>query len=196
MMLIAMPKSAGTSLSFTLARLHGLLYGTKKVPVSEKITEDLIFYFLNDKVLFHLHIFPTPENVGILKEYRKVVLLRNPDDAFHAVERGVRAFVHSPDVLKKDTVEFFYGFYEGWVKEKNENTLIVFYEDLIRNPKKVVNEIEDFWDLPISKKVKLAKKRYTRSKARNLFRRVYLFLRRFKTLRVLRKMVYPRGYIS
>ena len=199
MLLIAIPKSASTSLMDTLGRLHKLpatqtSYRNKHYPVPRELSPLLTDYhsdlrefavedieqFTAPDAFHKQHVPPTRHNLELLRTKKKVVLLRNPEDIIEAYARATRVGIAKPigglsraSSAKKrkalaDTLGItadLYFFYDGWVRERQEKpayTHIVFYGDLMQNPKRVVNMVEAFFGLPLSPSVKLSKKRYSR----------------------------------
>ena len=110
MLLIAQPKSASTSLAYTIARMNNLkcrvgIPKTKNDIRCNGFTEIQRFhdnmikrsnsFFLQvvkgRKTLFKEHILPTPEHLkslnNLVRKHRIVILLRNPEDSFDAYRR-------------------------------------------------------------------------------------------------------------
>ena len=82
-------------------------------------------------------------------------------------------------------------FYDGWINNIDNKTLLIFYKDLIENPKRTINKIEEFYGLNRSKKVKLPKMNYSRSGAMNLQRKIFIQFRKIKLLRNMRNNYFP-----
>jgi len=188
--LIRMPKCAGTSLMDTLSKLHDIDFNKF------------------DKG----HLFPYKNNIKSVKSHKKIICLRYPKEIKPAIQKGMDNFIHNPNTLdnlgcvahnfnieiwgknklNKDIDEFFESFYRGWLKNVDEDSLIVTYDELINNPKKIINRIEEFLELPKSKKVVLAKRRYTKSKIMKFFRLIYAYLRSVPLLRRIRRKISRR----
>ena len=114
MLIIAIPKSASSSLTETLCEIHGLtnatadineLFAKQSVPgVSllfryhslPQIDEELAERVLGDeKQIYKLHMFPTEQNKRLVEGRKKVVLLRRPEEIVLAEKRAQEAYIHS-----------------------------------------------------------------------------------------------------
>ena len=110
MLIISIPKSASTSLLTTLARLHKtdgiqLFFKNYIIPVDYqqlgKYHSDLREYGSTDAAIFFdtikiykQHIPPTDNNLGLLKNKKKVILLREPKDIVMAYYRADKKLLH------------------------------------------------------------------------------------------------------
>ncbi|MEA3497054.1 MAG: sulfotransferase domain-containing protein [Bacteroidota bacterium] len=135
--------------------------------------------FSNETKIFKQHLPPTVNNIERLKSTKKVVLLREPDEIIQSYKRsfnknlssGLKRFegVETDDEwikeasksgLKED-LDFFYN---KWKSEEGKNTMIIYYKDLMSDAKKVINQIESFFDIPLTKKkFSLSKVRYSQT---------------------------------
>ncbi len=105
MLIIAIPKSASTSLMSTLGYLHDLpatqdfSFRNNSIPDKSRkihtvhsdireLTPELVDKFVSKKSFFKQHIFPSTNNMKLLESHRKVVLLRDPNDILKAYLRG------------------------------------------------------------------------------------------------------------
>jgi len=175
MLLIALPKSASTSLCHSLGKITGKLatrldkLGTKVneynlLPHTDlvKLNVDLIKKFGSKDVFYKQHIAPIDFNIRLVKTLKYVVLIRNPEDAW-------KAYFRQPDLAKHlnrvDTIKAktqFIDLYEKYIV-LSRNQLCVRYKRLISRPYVYVNEILEYWELPqrVDKNFKLLKYRYT-----------------------------------
>jgi hypothetical protein len=195
MLIIAIPKSASTSLMDTLGKLHKKpAYQKSKLverhPVStefkfihkyhrdmKEIDENLVKKWESDKDFYKQHILPTINNMELLKNTKKIILLRSADNVIYGYKRERDKFsdkyrrrefkfCKSDEQWLKKAKEI--GLYDDLIKfnelwEKNDSDkLIVYYDDLIKEPKKEINRIEEYLGLPVSNNVKLSRMRYTR----------------------------------
>lgn len=201
MLIIAIPKSASTALIKTIGKLHGLateqtFFGDSPIPRSYRI----LWYFHSDmrelsvqqaksfsdkRCFFKQHVPPTKNNISLLSNAQKVILLRSPEDVIAAYWRGTKTGVH-------DRLEGFEGlqtlgqwmskaidtgllsdlehFYTTWKNQESETTLIIMYEELMNDPTWVVRRIESFFNLPDTEgRIELVKARYSRISARSIF---------------------------
>ena len=129
----------------------------------------------NHKDIFKQHIPPTKNNLEIItgEKVKCLILLRDP-------ENSVRAYKHANSrraKLIKDKNDFknklkeMKKFHDDWAQLKSRpNVKVVYFEDLILNQKRVLNEILDFFGMPRDnrKNMVLDKKRYTGIGLRNL----------------------------
>ena len=210
MLIIAIPKSCSTSLMTTLGDLHGLLakqlsfspdVSHKDYPILSKLHYDqseltpvLVDQFMAPDHIYKQHVVPTAHNLSLLKDRKKVVLLRDPLEIVLSYRRWLMTGLSSPklkhhvnlmqlfgDDLSEDAwlrlaernglLEELRRFHNTWAEQKDEKLLLQ-YCDLVANPKSVVNQIEDYFSLSLSNRVQLAKQRYTRSRVRNLIFRL------------------------
>ena len=139
-------------------------------------TED-VAYFSQPDFLYKQHIVPTDENIRKLKALKKVVLLRNPYDIILAYRRGTLKGIHGKKMdfdksesegewlekaEKSGLLLELKHFERAWRDAVDEHTLLIEYQDLMKETHKIINRIERFWNLPVtSKPVKLSKKRYS-----------------------------------
>ena len=198
MLIVAIPKSASTSLMETIGKLHEIPSyqdfsfknnvrpsHCKYIHSLHSDVRDLSLsqgdMFNKKTTLYKQHIFPSENNLAILNNQKKVVLLREPNDVVLAYRRGVISKVHNPlpgyskKLSEKEWIElsdsnglladleFFYNRWRQENRKKKGNSLVVNYEDYIADSKKVINKIESFWELPLTnKEVKPLRVRYSR----------------------------------
>lgn len=197
MLIIAIPKSASTSLMDTLGRIHKIsaqqlfkseLPLPKEISILHKFHSDMREYskqeieiFTQNNRIYKQHIPPTKNNLSLLRNKKKVILLRNCDEIicayWSAINSGISKKRNEKEFLEVSSKEEWINasrktglyddlkfFYSGWLKESNnKNCLIVTYNQLIQNPKKVINEIENFFNLLISKDfIEISKKNYSK----------------------------------
>jgi hypothetical protein len=118
MLILALPKSASSSLASTLGRLHGLPDLTVEtrsrfLPLlafpeqvrefgamarlhleAQEIAPEVLDAIRRPGVIHKYHFPPTARNQDLLHGVRKVILLRNPADVVRAYWRGERAGTH------------------------------------------------------------------------------------------------------
>jgi len=197
MLIVAIPKSASTSLLKTFGVLHGIEsvqdFSIKDYKAPEgasilnsihsdlrEITGELADRFSDEETLYKQHIFPSENNLSLLKNVKKVVLLRDPEEIVLAYYRGAHKKVHtllegySLSFTQEEWIEKsrqdglmneLHFFHDRWLKEEDQNTLIIWYKDLLNKPKEVVNSMESLFGLkPTDGDVVLARERYSRRK--------------------------------
>ncbi|HOQ05477.1 MAG TPA: sulfotransferase domain-containing protein [Anaerohalosphaeraceae bacterium] len=149
MLIIAMPKSASTSLLTTLCRLHGMEDRTRMIRrhylVDLPIASDYSVFFLmhadmrelDSKVLSlltqtdnfcKLHLPPTENNQCLLRAHKKVILLRRPEGVIGAYKRG-----EDTGVFPMKSLDFvFCVSEEEWLRKARQTGLLkqmqMFYE--------------------------------------------------------------------
>ena len=146
------------------------------------LSEDITQEFMDHEKIYKQHISPTKNHLKLLRDCKKVILLREPEEIIAAYYRADRKKLHKPRPEFQDckTIEDWKNrahqnglledlnwFYSQWLKEScnyPENNLVINYSELINDPKQAINKIEVFYNLPISKNVKLEKERYSRIK--------------------------------
>jgi len=131
--------------------------------------------------IWKFHVPPTLQNLSVFVPYKKVILLRDPKESIYSwrrtalkLNRKIAGIPFDKSFLSKSEEDWvkkadqegllleLERFCRGWGKHK-ENALHIDYNDLLKHPKKTVNKVEEFFGLPITKKVSLPKVRYTRS---------------------------------
>ena len=134
------------------------------------------------------HIPPTKNNLEVFSKGKKVILLRDVNEVIASWRRttllkgsplkGFSPF-KDPIFLEKNEDEWIHQaemsglldelrrFKEGWEKH-TQNALHITYNQLLHDPQNTVNSVEEFFGLPLTKKVVLPKKRYTRGERTNV----------------------------
>lgn len=157
MLLIAQPKSASSSLVKTLAKVTGG-YGhvsMKKEPGAVYLhryselnkyhtttclrpKEKLRAWSEDRKNFWKEHILPDDENVKYIRE-KYVVLLRRIEDSVDSYRRfGEKHMIN----VNLDKIERNLKSYQkGWLEKKSSKILVIWYDDLILDYKKVMKKI-------------------------------------------------------
>lgn len=112
MLIIAMPKSASTSLLHTLGDLYDLsaYQDVEKLKLKSSIKEfeilgnfhsdckeidkKLVEKWIGGESFYKQHVIPTENNLALLKKHRKVILLREPDEIILAYKRAQEKDIH------------------------------------------------------------------------------------------------------
>ena len=197
MLIIAMPKSASSSLLHTLADLHGLekpdftqlwlsLSFSGEFPVFHRqhgysmreLDDSAVNAILKPNIICRAHILPSRNNQDLLRNKKKVVLLRDPVDVVMAYRRGTVNGTHRMQSVmdfagcqsEEDWLERaqrnglmrdIVGFYRGWLRHEGEK-LAISFDELVSHPTEAINKIEEYFALPQSKSVQLKKYNYSR----------------------------------
>lgn len=141
MLIVAIPKSASTSLATSLCELHGLtnvtahinqefkhrqpegvqfLHNYHALPVIDRQLAERVY--ADESVLYKLHVFPNEQSLKNLRGRKKVVLLREPEQIVMAEKRAIESLIHSRrDEFADCTTE------EEWLQRAKE---IGLYQDL------------------------------------------------------------------
>ncbi len=205
MLIIAVPKSASTSLIETLGKTQKIkalqeFFLEGSIPESSNVihtlhsdirelSEEDVSLFSAKNVFYKQHIFPTVNNIELLQNVKKVILLRDPEDILKAYLRGANKRYNAlptgyskelsqeelyqkacEDGFLKD-IQFFYN---EWQKQAiSEVTLFINFDDYVNNTTAVVQKIEAFFNLPrTNNSVQAVKARYSReTKTRKRIRR-------------------------
>jgi hypothetical protein len=154
MLLIAQPKTASTSLAFTLGRigkLRVMAYNNRKMNdiinsesrtiaryhhnVFEKSSAYIQVTMQHRNILYREHIFPTHDHLQKIKSVNEnfIVLLRNP---LHSFDCYQRINIRNIEIKKE-----LYYFYKGFKHYKNNNMLIIYYGDLVLRYEKTMVKI-------------------------------------------------------
>ena len=196
MLIIAIPKSASTSLMKTLGQLHQLpaqqeyQLDTLAAPAGSRVLHQYhsdmgeltlaeVDKWTAADQIFKQHVFPSPNNLALLRDHPKVVLLRDPEEIALAYRRGAHKRVHpllNGFTLEMSETEWLAqarriglladldAFTERWLEHSlPDKTLFLRYEDYVANPKASINAAERVFGLPITQEsVTAAKARYSR----------------------------------
>lgn len=179
MLLIAIPKSAGTSLVNTIGKIcnikvsEGIGKGKYDIDCEDyyeiqkyhSIVPERSSEFLNKTTkskyeIFREHLLPTNRHLKILEKINRriIILLRNPEDIIDCYKRMKKSSLINFDLLNKD-INNFYNSYFNWEYDKK---LIIFYDDLIKKYNHTMDKIFTFWALKKPKKnISLLRKNYT-----------------------------------
>lgn len=195
MLIVAIPKSGSTALMATLGSLHKIeakqnfSFSENKIPASShfihknhsdirELNPQVVSKFNEQNRLYKQHVFPSENNLNLLRKTKKVVLLRKPKEVVKAYRRGAQKKIHNKlegfprDASEKEWIDKADDvgllddlkiFHEKWKAEaESKNTLLIQYEELVDKPTETINKIEEFYELPVHDNVKLKKKRYSR----------------------------------
>jgi hypothetical protein len=170
MLIIAQPKSASTSLLYTLSSMlkARTCHGTKRQShdilnqgydrlqfyhtlIFERSPLDIKNMVLNKKVVYREHLVPNERNLRILDKYNNyIVLLRNPEDSYN---NYVRITGKEEKKLLKELTDFNVK-YRRYLEDKD--ILVVNYEDLVLDYVNTIIKIKRYWK--INSKIKLLEK--------------------------------------
>lgn len=177
MLLIAQPKSASTSLLFTLAKMmhvkpiKGLKLKTDSIRYKEflelqkyhtliyKKTNKTVGMMINDKTkLYREHLVPTEHNLRMLKNYSNyIILLRSPEDSYLNYKRLLAKKGQGNIQILRDLKLFFIRYIEFYL---GKGLLVIFYDDLVLNYQKTMKRITAYWNIK-AKIINLQKRKYT-----------------------------------
>jgi len=194
MLIVAIPKSCSTSLASTFANINNLVFiQTKKKQRSDnkcksnnlyKIHSDMIEYkeseinnFVNSNKVYKQHIFPSENNLTLIKNIRCVILLRKPEDIINSYRRKYNYDgSHKMNIFqlkKNDTYETYLtkfkelylyedlvNFNKRYEEIKSKNHLIIYKDDIVNNTDETINKINDFFGFQKRKNIKLLKERF------------------------------------
>lgn len=175
MLIIAQPKSASTSLLFTLAKMMKIkpFKGTKRKSFHileegfeyiqkyhtlafERSPIDVKEMIERKDILYREHLLPCKRVFKILDKYNNyIVLLRKPIDSYDNYCRLTKNF--NEKLLLRD-LEIFNSMYREYLKGKD--ILIINYEDLVLKYNETMNKIKSYWKIK-SKIIPLQKQNYT-----------------------------------
>lgn len=142
-----------------------------------ELTDEAVAEFIRPDVLHKSHILPSRNNLHRLEAYEKVVLLRDPAGIIGAYKRGQDTGVYPQktdvfaDCVSLDDwmqradeiglLEEFQRFCDAWVSAESDK-LVVWFEDLMRDPGREIARIEKYFRWPLSGTASLLKRKYTR----------------------------------
>lgn len=178
MLILAIPKSASTSLLSSLGRLYGLpatqeFFSERPVPEGysvvwryhsdmRTISVDQVRRWSEPGRIFKQHILPTVENRELLSGVSKVLLLREPEEIVKAYRRAEIAKLHEPRpefsgcnseeewLLRAQECGLIADLHK-WAQDWLDDPspkLVVRHAELVSNPEAVIRAIANFWSLP------------------------------------------------
>jgi hypothetical protein len=175
MLIIAQPKSASTSLLYTLTEMLKIRAskGTKRKSfhithegfdrlqyyhtlIFERSPLDIKIMIDHRDMIYREHLLPCNRNFRILNKYKNfIVLLRKPEDSYNNYVRlGGK---EDKELLQE--LKDFNNLYIKYLKNRKD-ILCINYKDLILNYKKTMNKIVKYWNIK-SKVIPLKKEKYT-----------------------------------
>ncbi len=195
MLIIAIPRSASTALMVTFSAMHcvehiqmhsiwdrakGYKYLHKIHNDFREINPHFIRHIKQFNKVFKNHFPPTSNNLELLKDIKKVILLRKPHDVVMSYKRA-----YDKKIEDKNTFRDFKGlkteedwinrsielgmfgdlhkFLSMWITEKNDNNLIISYDDVVDNTVETLKKVSRHFGLhDLHNNVTLEKQRYTR----------------------------------
>ncbi|MAW40598.1 MAG: hypothetical protein CMF27_06730 [Kiritimatiellaceae bacterium] len=195
MLIVAIPKSASSSLEHSIAKIckikhHQTLFHTQPIPENcnklhlyhsdvRTITNEQVDQFSSQKCIYKQHIFPSAENLHLLKKQPKIILLRPPEEIICSYYRAEKQHIHkqreefkgfkSPEewieqAKKIGLLSDLNFFYEQWSAESKkypQTHFLIHYSELISQSEKTLEATINFLGLPYkTKKMELLKKRY------------------------------------
>jgi len=148
-----------------------------------EITEEKASQLARPKRFYKQHIPPTMNNMHRLRDTKKIILLREPSDVVAAYFRADMKGIHKrrTEFVGLDTLagwqeeavsngllqdlRWFRESWEGEASRRPDLNRIIEYSNLVRDPKECINDIEAHFNLPLSKRVELARVHYSRYSA-------------------------------
>lgn len=178
MLIIAQPKSASTSLLYTLSEMMKIKVcrGTKRKKhdilnegyeqlqkyhtlIFERSPVDIMRMVTDKNLLFREHLVPNTRTFKILNKYSNfIVLLRNPFHSYENYQKLLEKSNKVNELILDDLIHFNEG-YREYIKTRPD-ILLVNYEDLILNYNETMNKIKKYWKIK-SKIITLKKVKYT-----------------------------------
>lgn len=196
MLIIAIPKSASTSLLVSLGVAQKIRWEqinhrwVLREPLElglllayhtdmREYSKEHVKIFADPNKLYKQHIPPTSLNRALLRNVKKVILLRDPKEIIeaywranqvgmdHAKQKGFEHCKTREEWLNTAAGNGLWSdlqyFHDRWLKEAGPTSCIITYRNVVNRTKETINKIEAFWGLPITQEnIVLAKRRYTR----------------------------------
>lgn len=187
MLLIGMPKSASTSLMWSISEILKIPHknGQNKTKDDNKCegyeelqkyhgttvkrSKQYLEHWINQDIIYKEHILPTEKHLQYLNEINKpiVVLLRNPKDCIRSYKRVMSVLFNLKLNFKKleEELKLFYDTYIGLTN--NEKYKIIAYDDIVYNFTETMKEIVKHYEKEVPEnieKYELQKRNYTWSK--------------------------------
>jgi len=195
MLICAIPKSSSTSMMQTLGELHGLSFdqdnnNVRFLPKSEEfmfvhryhgcmreLNVEFVDKWTNGNMIWKNHVLPTKNNLALLDDKKKVILLRRDimqiilaykraeHTNIHRRRREFRGCRTDQEWINRAIEIGLYSdlvkFNDKWLSHEGDK-LVVYYEDVMDDQQREVNRIEGYFGLSISDNVEYAKRRWSR----------------------------------
>lgn len=178
MLIIAQPKSASSSLLYTLSEMMKIKahHGTKRKSfhilcdgydrlqkyhtlIFERSPFDIMKMITAKNLIYREHLLPGKRTFKILNKYSNfIVLLRNPFHSYENYQKLLEKSNKVNELILDDLIHFNEG-YREYIKTRPD-ILLVNYEDLILNYNETMNKIKKYWKIK-SKIITLKKVKYT-----------------------------------
>ena len=187
MLFIAMPKSASTSLMWSLSEILKIPMkngtnkkkGDKNCPGYKQLqtyhgtmvqrSKTYLQGYICNNILYKEHILPTKEHLEIIEETKKpvVVLLRKPEECIESYKR-VLSVIYDKEINYDEMLRELYQFHDTYVQLTNNDIyMIINYKDIVDDFTETIKKIIKHYGRPVPKDVeryKLQKRNYTWSK--------------------------------
>lgn len=185
MLLIAQPKSASTSLMYSLSEILNITHKNgqsftkddKKCEGYEELQKYhgttvkrnykyMERYIKDKKIIYKEHILPIPEHLGIIEKINcpVVVLLREPEETIESYKRVFSVLPELKDINYERLLEEVKEFYNTYKNLKSDLYLIITFRDVVFNFNQTIEKIIKHYSLKVPKNLKkfeLAKRNYT-----------------------------------
>jgi len=192
MLMIAIPKSASTSLLYTLGKMYQKPAKQLEFPDHQPCPESYLLHHFHPDIVditkedmrnfssaghfYKQHILPTAHNLQLLRHLPKVILLRQPEEVVLAYRRAELKGHHQPKPAfsdcKTDNEWLEAAATNGLLDDlryyydgwsNQEYALYLSYKDVVQHTSVSIKKIESYWKLPTyTGQISLSKKRYTR----------------------------------
>ncbi len=198
MLIVAIPKSASSSLVRTVGEATGLDRGNPQVrrkhllaaPVPDdyaqlarfhsevaELTSDIVTEISGGGRIYKHHIVPTSNNLALLRDVPKIILLRPADEIVDAYWRGFSSGTWTTtvaDIAGCKTLEEWReksmrigltgeleNFNRRW-QSHSGNAKLISYADLVNNTQETVRSVLSYWGLDVDNVPQLARVNYSR----------------------------------
>ena len=117
----------------------------------------------HENLILKQHFPPTANNRELFKNFKKIILIRNVDEALNKYTKHPDTkdhYIYLENGLRKDMTNWV----DGWSNEKN--SIIVEFKNFIQNPNKEIEKIENFSNIKfdLAKDFVLPKKNVTQQR--------------------------------
>lgn len=187
MLIIAQPKSASTSLAFTLSQITRLnvIFGIARKPhnndcqgfeeiqkfhcnMVQRNKQFLTNTTQNRNTIFKEHLLPIREHMQILEQLKQrvIILIRDPEESLDSYRRFFEENKPKQEINYDKLLEDLWSFHNFWMHwlSNKPYAICVEYRDLVLNFQYQIQRILKHYGLKIPKnikKFKLAKMKYT-----------------------------------
>lgn len=123
-----------------------------------ELSIDFSKLFKND--IHKQHFPPTKKNITLFRNIKKIILLRSPQEIVESylrepfnenlyyLQNKIQSDVNFRNAITSELEKWVNNWYDS--EKNNKNSLIIYYDDILRDHVSVINKILDFYNIQIA----------------------------------------------